>query len=245
VGAAAAVSGQTQAVVGPGPVNTAAPAITGTAAFGNTLTATTGTWTSPNGSPITYAYQWQRGNAQGQNFVNIGGATQQTYVTQQPDVGNTLRVVVTATNNQGSQSANSNATGVVQGGTPAGQTIPVSQVLLAEGNRLVVSSVDYTPNVLGSRAPFELTVQITDVEGHLVQGAVVDFTPVPFGRVLPPQTVTTNQNGFATVTLQPTAQFPLIRGYRIVVFVRATKPGDNIVAGVTALRLTSVRINPF
>lgn len=244
VGSAHAVSAQTQVVQGPGPVNTSPPTITGTAAFGNTLTATTGNWTSPNGSPITYAYQWQRGNAQAQNFQNIPGATQQTYTIQQADVGNTLRVVVTATNNQGSQSANSNPTAVVQGAPPAGQTIPVSQVLLSEGNRLVISSVDYTPNVLRSRAPFELTVQVKDVFGNLVQGAVVDFTPVPFERVLPPQSVTTNQNGLATVTLQPTAKFPLIPGYRIVVFVRATKPGDNIVAGVTGLRLTSVRINP-
>ena len=242
-GAGRAVSSQTAAVIGPGPVNTAKPTITGAATEGQTLTAGNGTWTSPNGSPITYTYQWQRCNTQGQSCVNIAGATQATYVVQQADVGSTLVVVVTATNSQGPQSAASNATPVV-GGVPAGQTIPVSQVSLSAGNRLVVSSVNYEPNVLRSRAPFELTVQITDVLGHLVSGAAVDFTPVPFERVLPPQTVTTNQQGFATVTLQPTAQFPLIKGYRIVVFVRATKPGDNIVAGVTGLRLTSVVINP-
>jgi len=41
------------------PVNTVAPAITGAANVGATLTSTSGTWT---GSPTpTYAYQWQRG----------------------------------------------------------------------------------------------------------------------------------------------------------------------------------------
>jgi hypothetical protein len=81
------------------PVNTAVPTISGTAAAGSTLTATTGTWT---GDPtITFAYQWQRGT------TNISGGTSSTYTAQFGDVGNTLRCVVTATNGVGSASANS------------------------------------------------------------------------------------------------------------------------------------------
>jgi PKD repeat protein len=41
-----------------GPVNTVAPAITGTPQTGGTLTSTTGTWTGT--APITYGRQWQR-----------------------------------------------------------------------------------------------------------------------------------------------------------------------------------------
>jgi hypothetical protein len=240
-GAAAVVSQQSAVVGGAGPQNTAKPTISGTAQQGQTLTAGNGTWTSPNGSPITYAYQWQRCNAQGQACVNIGGATQQTYVVQSADVGSTLVVVVTATNTAGNATATSNPTGVV-GGSPSGTSIPVSQVSLPD--RLVVSGVQYTPAVLRSRAPFQARFRITDSQARFVSGAQVDLVMVPYGRISPVQTVLTDQNGYATFTLQPTAKFPLQKGFLITVFVRATKPGDNILTGVTAQRLTSVRINP-
>jgi hypothetical protein len=148
---------------------------------------------------------------------------------------------VTATTSQGSNSAASNPTGVVQG-SPVGSTIPVSQVSLP--NRLVISGVQYTPSVLRSRAPFQARFRVTDTEGRFVSGAEVSVITVPYGRVSPAGAVVTDQNGYATLTLQPTAKFPLQKGYLITVFVKAAKPGDNALAGVQAQRLTSVRINP-
>ena len=85
------------------PVNTVAPAITGTAEQGQTLTASTGTW---SGTP-TYAYQWKRGGG------NIGGATASTYVLTGTDAGATITVTVTATNAGGSTSATSSSAVVV------------------------------------------------------------------------------------------------------------------------------------
>jgi len=86
------------------PTNTVAPAITGTATEGQTLTASTGTWT---GSPSSYAYQWKRGG------VSIGGATSSTYLLVTADVGSTITVTVTATNAGGSAAATSAATATV------------------------------------------------------------------------------------------------------------------------------------
>lgn len=60
------------------PVNTAIPVISGTLEVGETLTASTGTWTGT--APITYTYQWKR------NGVDIPGATNSTYVAQAADV---------------------------------------------------------------------------------------------------------------------------------------------------------------
>jgi hypothetical protein len=81
------------------PVNTVAPAITGTATVGNTLSCSTGTWT---GTPTpTYTYQWQKGT------TNISGATSSTYLVDILNSGSTIRCVVTATNSAGSASANS------------------------------------------------------------------------------------------------------------------------------------------
>jgi len=87
------------------PVNTVAPAVTGTASVGQTLTTTNGTWT---GAPApTFTYQWQR------NTVDISGATSSTYVLDFPDAGKAIRCVVTATNSLGAVSANSNSTASV------------------------------------------------------------------------------------------------------------------------------------
>lgn len=82
------------------PVNTVAPAITGTAEVGQTLSCSTGTWSN---DPISYAYQWKRGG------VNIVGATSSTYVLVAADAGTSVKCTVTATNGAGSATADSNA----------------------------------------------------------------------------------------------------------------------------------------
>ncbi len=75
------------------PANTAPPVISGTARDGEILTASTGTWTGT--APITYAFQWQRGT------TAIAGATAATYTAQAADVGQALRVIVSASNSAG------------------------------------------------------------------------------------------------------------------------------------------------
>ncbi len=86
------------------PTNSVAPAVTGTATVGQTLTTDNGTWAN---TPTSYTYQWQRAG------VNIGSATAATYLLVNADYGSAIRCVVTATNATGSTSANSNATAAV------------------------------------------------------------------------------------------------------------------------------------
>lgn len=84
------------------PVNTVAPTTSGSATVGGTRTATTGTWTG-NPTP-TYAYQWQKNIST--VWTNISGQTASTYtLTEEGD----FRCVVTATNSQGSASANTSS----------------------------------------------------------------------------------------------------------------------------------------
>lgn len=91
------------------PVNTSVPTISGTEQVGETLTATTGTWTN---SPDSYAYQWQRNTG---TWEDITGATGSTYTLVEADEGNTVRVEVIATNGAGSSDpAYSVATGAIQ-----------------------------------------------------------------------------------------------------------------------------------
>ena len=86
------------------PVNTAPPAISGTPTVGQTLTAANGTWSN---TPTSYDYQWLRCNATGGSCVNVANGTQKTYTLVGADANHTMRVKVTATNADGSSSAQS------------------------------------------------------------------------------------------------------------------------------------------
>jgi len=91
------------------PANTSPPTISGTPKVGDTLTVSNGTWT---GSPTSFSYQWQRCSSQ-VTCSNITGATTKTYTLVPADAGRTVRAVVTATNADGSASANSDQTSVI------------------------------------------------------------------------------------------------------------------------------------
>jgi RHS repeat-associated protein len=95
------------------PANSTAPAISGTAVAGHTLSVSTGSWTSTPAS--AYSYQWQRCNSSGASCSNISAATNSTYIPGSEDTGHTLRSAVTATNTAGSSTSTSAATGVVTG----------------------------------------------------------------------------------------------------------------------------------
>jgi hypothetical protein len=85
------------------PVNSVAPAITGTTTQGSTLTCSSGTWSK---SP-SFAYQWNRSGSP------IAGATAATRVLAAGDVGATLTCTVTATNSGVSAVATSAATATI------------------------------------------------------------------------------------------------------------------------------------
>lgn len=81
------------------PINTVAPAISGTTTQGSTVTCSQGTWLN---TPTSYAYQWKR------NGVTIAGATSSSYLLAVADVGQSVLCTVTATNAVGSGTADSN-----------------------------------------------------------------------------------------------------------------------------------------
>lgn len=87
------------------PVNTVAPAITGTATVGSTLTAADGTWTGRAAPALTR--NWNR------TGVAIAGATAATYVLVSADVGATITVTVTGANSFGRVAATSAATAAI------------------------------------------------------------------------------------------------------------------------------------
>ncbi len=104
----------------PAPVNTVLPAISGIVGTGNELTASTGTWIN---APTTYAFQWRLCDAAGNACANIGGANTNKYTPSLSDQGHQLRVVVTASNIGGANSATSN--GVYVPPPPTNLTLPI------------------------------------------------------------------------------------------------------------------------
>jgi hypothetical protein len=106
----AASAGLGQAATNVAPVNTASPTIAGTPSVGQTLTAGNGTWSN---APVSYAYQWLRCNAGGNSCVSVANGTEKTYTLVGADAAHTIRVRVTATNADGSGSAQSDQTSVV------------------------------------------------------------------------------------------------------------------------------------
>jgi hypothetical protein len=104
-----------------GPTNTATPTISGTPKVGEELDATTGTWT---GGVRSFSYQWQRCDAQGGACVSVQDATAKSYGVRSADVGNTLRVVVTATNLSGNTNAVSSPTTLIATNVPAPAPTP-------------------------------------------------------------------------------------------------------------------------
>ncbi|HEY3758593.1 MAG TPA: hypothetical protein VGL37_02440 [Solirubrobacteraceae bacterium] len=130
----------------PAPINTALPALSGTPTEGDTLTATKGTW---EGSPTSYAYQWQACNTAGASCTNISGATSSSHKLTATDAGHTIRVTVTATNEGGSTPAPSNATATIAKAVhpaPKNTALPVLSGATVEGDTLKATSGTWEGN---------------------------------------------------------------------------------------------------
>ncbi len=120
----ASTNGSGVAAEATAPVNKSRPTISGTAAVGETLTANSGTWTGA----VSFTHQWQVCDANGNNCVDIVGATGTTYGVRSSDVGRELRVRVKASNKFGSTTATSNFTSIVSANTQTTTTVITTTV---------------------------------------------------------------------------------------------------------------------
>ncbi len=134
------------------PVNTTEPQISGSAVRGETLTATTGTWSN---DPASYAFQWRRcpangGQGNALNCTVIANATTNGHLLRNADVGFTIRVRVTATNSDGSMAAASNPTAIVTTpSAPKNISLPTITGTPQEGKTLVGDRGTWSGNPTG------------------------------------------------------------------------------------------------
>jgi uncharacterized protein YukE len=184
--------------------NTAPPAISGTAAQGQTLTVSTGTWTGTGA--ITYTYHWQRCHADATACATIAGSVKTTYTLGSADVGNTIRALVTATDTTGNPTeAQSPATAVVTAlsttppsitGTPsAGQTLTAVEGTFSGAPPITYSYQWQRCNAIGATC-------------NAVPGVVTKtylLTSADVGATLRVLVIATNASGSASAGSVPTA----------------------------------------
>ena len=152
----------------PNSAATGAPAITGTAQVGQTLTADTSAIADEDGlTNVVYSYQWMADGA------NIQGATGSSYTLTEVDKGKTIKVTVTFTDAEGNPETltsdptgevaakpNSPATGAptITGTAQVGETLASDVTTIADEDGLTKVSYSYQwmvddANIQGEPAP--------------------------------------------------------------------------------------------
>jgi hypothetical protein len=219
------------AATGSAPQVTSLPTLSGTPQQGSTLVASPGGWTGTQ--PISFDYTWQRCDGSGNNCSTfIAHSNMTSYTLAAGDVGHRMRIEVTAQNRRGSKSVFSDATGVV------GHSVTVVSVTsVSLPDRLVIDRVAFSPNPLLSRTTaITARFHVSETKGLSVQGALVFALGLPYGWTYNAPEQPTDTSGWATIEIRPTRNMPLRRG-DLVLFVRARKPGDSLLAGVSTRRL--------
>ena len=235
------------------PRNQSPPTISGTPQVGETLTADPGTWAGT--TPITFTYQWRRCDENGGSCSSISGAIVKTYTLKSVDSGNTLRVHVTAKNSDGSDTSTSVPTAVVKAAptpppttvdgcpTSGSGTLPVADV--SPPAHLALDGQQISPSVVGrSTTDVTLRIHVSACKGRPVQGALIYLTAVPYSQWTIPAETATAADGWATLTMHQDRFWPASsRQQLLVVFLRARKPGEDLLAGISARRLVSFPVN--
>jgi len=185
------------------PSNKSLPTISGTAQPGQTLTGDPGTWSGTG--PITYAYQWRRCNSAGGSCSNVAAATNQTYTLSSADVARSIRLIVTASNVAGSNSATSAATAVV--GAPVNTSLPTITGTTQQGQTLTG-----TAGTWSGTAPITYVYQwrrcdsaganCTDISG--ATSLSYTLTSSDAGRTIRFRVTATNVAGSTTADSDPT-----------------------------------------
>ena len=123
----------------PAPTNMVLPAISGTPMEGKVLNASNGSW---SGGPTSFKHQWQDCNKSGASCTNISGATGASYALASTDTGHMMRVMVTATNEGGSDAVSSAPTAPVAA-APAPPAPPTASFTVNPAAPTVGQSVSF------------------------------------------------------------------------------------------------------
>jgi hypothetical protein len=116
---------------------------------------------------------------------------------------------------------------------------------IAPPARLVVDGVQAEPSpVSAATQSLTLRFHVTSTCGGSVQGALVYATATPYYQFAIPAEQATGADGWVELRLDRLPGFPVnARQTRLTVFVRARKPGESLLAGISTRRLVSVPVD--
>ena len=87
-------------------------------------------------------------------------------------------------------------------------------------------------------------MHISSTCGNPVQGANVYATGVPYNMISIPAQQQTDNQGWVSMQFKTMQGFPATAHQQLLVmFVRASKQGDPVLAGISTRRLVSLRVN--
>ena len=116
--------------------NTVAPAVAIEAgASGSSVVADTGEWDADG--DVSYAYRWQRCSSSGEDCVEVGGETADSYPLTDDDIDSRLRLVVTARASSGKGTAVSSPTSTITATAPTNVEAPAVTGTARAGDDLV------------------------------------------------------------------------------------------------------------
>lgn len=226
------------------PSNRTPPSITGAAVVGSVLTGHLGTWT---GNPTDINTWWRRCGAGGHNCSNINGSDGHlTYRVGAADEGHRLRFSVGAANGYGRTWKPSAPTAVVPAAAPGCPATKGSDDVAAISSpaRLSLDGIQAPSIVVKETKTLVLRFHVSSTCGGSVSGALVYVTATPFFQFTVPPEAVTGADGWAEVQMQRLAGFPVSsRQQLLALFVRARKPGEDPLAGISTRRLFSVRVD--
>jgi len=232
------------------PSNTQPPVVSGTPEVGKELTTTNGSWSGS--TPLSFSHQWRRCDKTGGSCASITNATDKTYKLQEADGGHTLRAVVTAKNSDGSNNATSVPTAVIpatpvsNNGCPADKSLKTAPIAnLSPPARLQIVAFDVLSGPINKNTnSFTMKVRVGSTCSVNIKGASVYVTAVPYNQFSIPAEQLTGDDGTTTLVFHRDANFPASsKQQQLTLFIRATKPGEDPLAGVSTRRLVAVNFS--
>ena len=234
------------------PTNSTAPSLQDGEGLleGATLTAQHGAWSAPVGAGnITYSYQWQDCDAQGNNCQTIPSAEGANYTASANDLGHTLRAFVNAADSDGSTTAASAASAVV---TSAPAALPSANSGVAaftasangsgasENAHLHLNGHATISRTYSQRA-FAITGQLSGATGQPIAGASLDIRQQVSGSA----TVTIIGHASTSAAGALTAHIPAGPSRTITVAYRArsSDPGYTTTASVTETVTAGIQLH--
>ncbi len=120
------------------------------------------------------------------------------------------------------------------------KTAPIAD--LAPPARLQIAAFDVLSGPINERTEsFTMKVRIGSTCSVNIKGASVYVTAVPYNQFTIPAEELTGDDGTATLVFRRDANFPASdQQQQLTLFIRATKPGEDPLAGVSTRRLVAV-----